>query len=119
MDTLGLGLENYDPFGEWRTTYPNVPGTIDASGTLPPPSDQAFKNGLDMYADLAATDDARACLAQQLMAYVLTRALTSTDDLCVVNAIGTASVTPTGAFSETMKLIAQSRQFLMQTGEAP
>ncbi len=119
MDTLGLGLENYDPFGEWRTTYPNVSGTIDASGTLPPPSDKAFKNGLDMYADLAGSDGARACLAQQLMAYVLTRALTSTDDLCVVKAIGTASVTPTGAFSETMKLIAQSRQFLMQTGEAP
>ena len=41
-----------------------------------------------MYADLAADDGTRACLAQQLMAYVLTRALTSTDDLCVVNAIG-------------------------------
>jgi hypothetical protein len=119
MDTLGLGLENYDPFGLWRTTYPSVPGTIDASGTLPPPSDKPFTNALDMYADLAATADARACLAEQLMAYVLTRALTSTDDLCVVNAIGTASVTPTGSFSQTMNLIAQSRQFLMQTGEAP
>lgn len=119
MDTLGLGLENYDPFGQWRTIYPNVPGTIDASGTLPPPGDKPFTNGLDMYADLAAADGTRACLAEQLMAYVLTRALTSTDDLCVVNAIGTASVTPTGAFSETIKLIAQSRQFLMQTGEAP
>jgi hypothetical protein len=119
MDTLGLGLENYDPFGLWRTTYPSVPGTIDASGTLPPPSDKPFTNALDMYADLAATADARACLAERLMAYVLTRALTSTDDLCVVNAIGTASVTPTGSFSQTMNLIAQSRQFLMQTGEAP
>jgi hypothetical protein len=119
MDTLGLGLENYDPFGQWRTTYPGVAGTIDASGTLPAPSGQAFTNGLDMYADLAGSDGTRACLAQQLMAYVLTRALSSTDDLCVVKSIGTASVTPTGAFSETLKLIVQSRQFLMQTGEAP
>jgi hypothetical protein len=53
------------------------------------------------------------------MAYVLTRALTSTDDQCVATSIGKASVTPTGSFSETMKLISQSRQFLMQTGEAP
>jgi hypothetical protein len=53
------------------------------------------------------------------MAYALTRALTSTDDLCVVRAIGVASVTPGGAFSDTMKMIVQSRQFLMQTGEAP
>jgi hypothetical protein len=119
MDALGLGLENYDPFGLWRTTYPNVPGTIDASGTLPPPSDEAFTDGLSMYADLAAADGTRACLAQQVMAYVLTRALTSTDDLCVVGSIGTTSVTPTGSFSNTMNQIVQSRQFLMQTGEAP
>ncbi|HEY1695654.1 MAG TPA: DUF1592 domain-containing protein [Polyangiaceae bacterium] len=119
MDALGLGLENYDPFGLWRTTYPDIPGTIDASGTLPPPSDEAFSNGLQMYSELAASDGTRACLAQQLMAYVLTRALSSTDDLCIVNQIGTTTVTPSGSFSSTMSLIAQSRQFLMQTGEAP
>jgi hypothetical protein len=53
------------------------------------------------------------------MAYVLTRAVTSTDDQCVAKAIGTASVTPAGSFSETIAMIVQSRQFLMQTGEAP
>ena len=78
MDALGLGLENYDMFGKWRTTYPNVSGTIDASGTLPPPSGKPFTDGLTMYADLAVDDGTRACLAQQVMAYVLTRALTST-----------------------------------------
>jgi hypothetical protein len=119
MDALGLGLENYDMFGKWRTTYPNVPGTIDASGTLPPPSGKAFTDALSMYAELAVDDGTRACLAQQVMAYALTRALTSPDDVCVVNAIGTASVTPGGSFSETMNMIVQSRQFLMQTGEAP
>jgi hypothetical protein len=119
MDALGLGLENYDMFGKWRTTYPNVPGTIDASGTLPPPSNEPFSGPLPMYADLAADDGTRACLAQQIMAYMLTRALTSTDDQCVVKAIGTTSVTPTGSFSETVSMIVQSRQFLMQTGEAP
>jgi hypothetical protein len=119
MDALGLGLENYDMFGEWRTTYPDLPGTIDASGTLPPPESTPFTNGLDMFSELAGDDGTRACLAQQLMAYVLTRALTSTDDQCVATSIGKASVTPTGSFSETMKLISQSRQFLMQTGEAP
>lgn len=119
MDVLGLGLENYDMFGKWRTTYPNVPGTIDASGTLPPPSTEAFTDGLSMYGDLAALDETRACLAQQVMAYVLTRALGSPDDQCVVKAIGTTTVTPTGSFSQTVSAIVQSRQFLMQTGEAP
>lgn len=119
MDALGLGLENYDPFGLWRTTYPNVAGTIDASGKLPAPSGKAFTDGLSMYADLAGDDGTRACLAQQLMSYVLTRAMTSTDDACVVKSIGTASVTPAGTFSDTVKMIVLSRQFLMQTGEAP
>jgi hypothetical protein len=119
MDALGLALENYDMFGKWRTTYPNVPGTIDASGTLPPPSNEPFTGPLSMSADLAGDDGTRACLAQQVMAYVLTRALTSPDDKCVAKAIGTTSVTPTGSFSQTIGMIVQSRQFLMQTGEAP
>jgi hypothetical protein len=119
MDSFGLALENYDMFGQWRTTYPNVPGTIDASGAVPAPDGRTFSNGLQMYADLAEDDGTRACLAQQLMAYVLTRALTSPDDQCVAKAIGTASVTPTGSFSDTIKRIVGTRQFLMQTGEAP
>jgi hypothetical protein len=119
MDALGLGLENYDPLGKWRASYPALPGAIDPSGTLPGPDGRSFSTGLMMLEYLASDDSVRACLAQQLMAYVLTRALSSPDDACVVQAIGTATVTPTGAFSETMKLIVQSRQFLMQTGEAP
>jgi hypothetical protein len=119
MDAFGLALENYDPFGKWRTTYPGIPGTIDASGTIPPPDNQPFTNGLQMYSELAGDDETKACLARQIMSYVLTRALTSTDDLCVAKAIGVTSVAPGGAFSQTMKLIVASRQFLMQTGEAP
>ena len=53
------------------------------------------------------------------MGYVLTRALTSNDDLCVSKAIGTSSVTPTSTFSELLTKIVGSRQFFMQTGEAP
>ena len=33
MDPLGLGLENYDPLGRWRTDDAGQP--VDASGTLP------------------------------------------------------------------------------------
>ena len=79
----------------------------------------AFTDALSMYADLAVDDGTRACLAQQIMAYIVTRALASPDDQCVVKSIGTTSVTPTGSFSETISMIVQSRQFLMQTGEAP
>ena len=32
MDPLGLGLENFDPTGRWRTSYGKAP--VDASGVM-------------------------------------------------------------------------------------
>ena len=116
MDTVGFALENYDPFGKWREAYPGI-GPVDASGILP--NGQAFKQAAAMYDAVARDEDTQACLAQQVMGYVLTRALTSNDDLCVSKAIGTASVTATGTFSDLLTKIVGSRQFFMQTGEAP
>jgi hypothetical protein len=117
MDTVGLGLENYGPFGAWRDTYEESGTKVDASGTLP--DGKAFVQPLDMLADLAQDDQTRTCLAQQILSYAVTRAMTSTDDLCVSKAIGTASVTPTGTFSDLVIKVVRSRQFFMQTGEAP
>jgi hypothetical protein len=53
------------------------------------------------------------------MAYALTRAMTSSDDRCVSNAIGQVAVTETSTFTDLLAKIVNSRQFLMQTGEAP
>mgnify|MGYP001311053620 CR=1 FL=1 len=117
MDALGLGLENYDMFGNWRDAYPGNEGVIDASGKLG--DGTPFTVPSEMLTDIAQEDHTRACIAKHVMAYAITRALTSPDDECVANAIGTASVTPTGSFSELLDMIVQSRQFLMQTGEAP
>lgn len=117
MDTVGLGLENYGPFGQWRDAYPETAGAIDASGTLP--DGKSFTRPVEMLDDIAQDDQTRACLAQQMMAYALTRAITSPDDLCVAKAIGTASVTPNGSFSDLVIKVVRSRQFFMQTGEAP
>jgi hypothetical protein len=116
MDAVGFGLENYDPFGKWRDSYPGI-GPVDASGVLP--SGEPFKQAAEMYDDIAREEQTQACLAQQVLGYVLTRAMTSSDDLCVSKAIGTASVTPTGTFSDLVTKIVGSRQFFMQTGEAP
>jgi hypothetical protein len=117
MDALGLGLENFDPFGRWRDRYADIPGPIDASGTLE--SGARFTTPAEMYDDLAADPETRACLAQQIMAYALTRAMTSNDDQCVAKAIGAAAVGPDGTFADLVVKIVGSRQFFMQTGEAP
>ncbi len=116
MDAVGIGLENYDPFGKWREVYPGSVA-IDASGTLP--DGKSFTTPIEMLDDLAGDDQTKTCLAQQMLSYAVTRAMTSTDDLCVSKAIGVASVTPTGRFSDLVLKIVRSRQFFMQTGEAP
>jgi hypothetical protein len=117
MDTMGLGLENYDPLGKWRDQWPGSAGAIDASGTLP--DGKSFATPVQMFSDLAEDQQTRACLAERLMGFLLTRALSSSDDRCVTKAIGQSLVTPEGKLSDVVGTIVRTRQFLMQTGEAP
>jgi hypothetical protein len=119
MDTYGLGLENYDSCGNWRTTYPAGVGAVDPSGAMPAPDSRQFTTPAEMIGDLAQDVGTQSCLAQQLFAYTISRALTSSDDKCVASTIAAANITPTGTFSQLMTMIVQSHQFLMQTGEAP
>jgi hypothetical protein len=117
MDTYGLGLENFDGLGKWRDSYRTIPGPIDASGTLA--NGTEFKTPPEMYDGLAKDPQTQTCLAQQLLAYVLTRATTSADDRCVSKVIGQQAVTASGRLTDLLTKIVGTRQFLMQTGEAP
>jgi hypothetical protein len=116
MDALGLGAENYDALGRWRTTYAD--GTpIDASGQFP--DGTPFADAKAMYAELAQQPQARSCTAQQLMKLALSRALSGLDDLCAADAIAAATVTDGARFSDFITQVAASNAFLQQTGEAP
>jgi hypothetical protein len=117
MDAVGLGLENFDPFGKWRDVYASSNAPVDPSGMLP--DGKSFADPGQMYDDIAADQQTRACLAQQIASYALTRAMTSADDHCVMAAIGNASVTPDGTLSDLVTKIVSTNQFQMQTGEAP
>ncbi len=117
MDTLGLGLENYDASGQWRDAYPGNVGPVDASGSLY--DGESFTQAVEMFDDLAALDATRACLARHVLAYAVGHAVTSASDLCAARTIGTVAVTPNGSLSQLIRLIVQSPQFQMQTGEAP
>jgi hypothetical protein len=117
MDTLGLGLENYDPFGRWRDTYGPAGPAIDASGTLP--DGTAFTQPVQMYTDLAQGQQARSCLARQLMAYLVMRPMTSAGDACAAQVLAQTNVLPSSKLSDLVVAIVQSPQFLQQTGEAP
>jgi hypothetical protein len=73
FDGIGFALENYDPIGRYRTTEHDQP--IDASGSLPLPSEEnalpgiVFSNFVELVDELAQKPDVYSCFAQQFAAY--------------------------------------------------
>jgi hypothetical protein len=118
MDVYGLGLENFDMQGKWRTVYAalnNAP--IDASGTLP--DGRTFTGPAEMVSLLGTDPTVRSCIAQKLMAYTLARPTAGTSDLCVSQALGANFIAPDSHFSDLFTHLAQSPQFLQQQGAGP
>lgn len=81
MDAVGLGLENYDAVGNYRTD--DEFGPIDSSGALPsqePGGGPVAFDGADALASILATDPRiNACVVQQVMTYALGRKINPTD----------------------------------------
>jgi hypothetical protein len=77
MDPLGLGLENFDPTGRWRTTYGKVP--IDASGVMA--DGRSFEGPAELKA-LLMTEKAKIArnLSSRMLSYALGRSILFTDE---------------------------------------
>jgi hypothetical protein len=70
MDPLGMGLENFNAIGAWRTEDASLP--VDASGKLP--DGRSFNGPSELRAILRADRDAFAqCLAEKLLTYAVGR----------------------------------------------
>ncbi len=117
MDPVGLGLENYDSFGRWRTIYSNSGLSIDATGLLP--DGTSFKDSKDLYTQLGNSEQVRACLPKQILTHALTRATGSKDDKCVSQALGASYAQSNSKLSDLIFGIVSTNQFKKQTGEAP
>jgi hypothetical protein len=81
LDPIGLGLENFDGIGAFRTTY-NAPGSpkIDASGMLP--SGEMFSSVAELAGILSSDTHVQQitdCASSKLMTYALSRELTPSD----------------------------------------
>jgi hypothetical protein len=75
LDPIGLGLENFDAIGRYRTAYENG-DPIDASGTL---NGQAF-SGLDQLIPLLANDERyQGCPSEKILSYALRRTARTED----------------------------------------
>ncbi len=76
MDTLGFGLENFDPVGQWRTNDGNFP--IEPGGSLP--GNKVFKTPAELRGLLKADPKYFSrCLTEKLMTYALGRGLENFD----------------------------------------
>jgi len=117
MDAVGLGAENYGPFGQWRSAYADN-NPVDASGTLPG-ENTPFTDSASMYKALGSSETAKTCVALQFMKLAVSRDLTSAADQSIAGAIARSEVTPTSHLSDFMWSVISTAEFQQQTGEAP
>ena len=116
MDPIGLGLENYDAIGAYRTSDGDA--AIEAAGELP--TGEPFTGPLELSRLIAARPEYARCMAQKLYTYALGRAPEPTaghHDQPTLDALG-ASLREGGyAFTELVLGIAQSPAFLNRRGD--
>ncbi len=80
MDPVGLGLENFDSVGAYRTMENNVP--IDAAGDL---DGVVFKDGASLGAALRSHPDAASCFVSKLYQQAQGRAALAVDQTVLAN----------------------------------
>jgi hypothetical protein len=116
MDPIGLGLENYDAIGRFRTTDSGLP--IDSAGTLP--SGESFAGAKELAARIAANPDFARCAARKLYTYALGRPpvdATGHLDAPTLDALAQTLTESNYAFTELIGRIVVSPTFTMRRGE--
>ncbi len=113
MDSLGFGMENFDPIGRWRDQDDSKP--LDVSGTLP--DGRTFAGPKELVGVLMQkkTDFVRA-LSGKLLTYALGRGL-EYYDRCTVDNILMRMEEQDYRFSVLVTEIVKSRPFRLRRGE--
>jgi hypothetical protein len=88
MDPIGLGMENFDSIGTYRTQQAGQ--TIDASGTVNSGGDITgnFNGALDLATKLSSSETVAQCVALQWLRFALGRT-EATEDACSIQDIDT------------------------------
>jgi hypothetical protein len=116
MDPIGLGLENYDAIGRYRTN--DGMNAIDSAGTLP--SGSSFTGPKELAALVAADPAFARCIVQKLYTYALGRTPDSTPghlDTETVPALTTRLAAGGYSFSDLVLGIVTSPTFLNRRGD--
>ena len=112
LDPIGLGLENYDAIGAYRTQDDGHP--IDASGAFP--DGRSFNGAAAMAAVVKADPNTPHCVAERLLTYALGRGLEDGDQTHL-DAITAAFQTNERSLERLITAIVQSEPFRMRRGE--
>jgi hypothetical protein len=91
MDVLGLGLENFDAVGRWRTHEGARP--VEAGGKLP--DGRSFDDPAGLRAVLRADPAFLRSLSRHLLTFALGRGLTDGDDAAVQDLVAALEREPT------------------------
>ena len=107
MDPLGLGLENFDAIGQYRTMDGTFP--VDASGQL---SDGTPFNGAKQLG-AALAKDARVtpCVTQKFMTYAIGRLMNQPDDANWANYLAQQAQTTDGSLGTIVRTVISSEAF--------
>jgi hypothetical protein len=119
MDPLGLGFENYDGIGIWRTM--DGGRVVDARGDIVNTQDLngPFTGAIELTTKLAASAQVRDCMVRQLFRYAFARGETDADQ-CTLASLGAALTGANGNVRELMVALTQTDPFLFRTaGGAP
>lgn len=114
MDVIGLGLENYDPIGRYRT-QDGAGHAIDPSGTLPG-SMQTFKDGIELTKVLASDPRVARCIAEQLLTYGTGREYTGADS-ALLDSVVVAAGAGEATLERTLEAVVLSPAFRASEGK--
>lgn len=115
IDPLGLGFENFDAIGAYRTTDSGSP--VDSSGTYP--GGAAFTNAADLMQLIAKDPRYPACVTKQLLTYAAGRTFSSPDGMTYARGLASRAMTSGGGqWRSLISMVASSEAFRTNRPEA-
>ena len=109
IDGIGLGLENFDAIGRYRTMESGK--EIDASGTIVGTDQEGdFEGALELAERIASSSDAQRCMTTQWVRFALGRPDTRADK-CTIDALAAGFADDGGDIRALLRAIVASDTF--------
>lgn len=116
IDPIGLGFENFDGIGRFRTTDGGKP--IDSAGELP--DGTMFSGPTELAAILTKPERGfEGCMAQQMLTYMVGRGFDDDPGRAWSTRIADTARAAGGSFGAAITSIVQSDLFTQRRGETP